>query len=90
MLDRAIASTRAHFEAAGRGIAIKAFDAYDLSEGEPTYAAVAAQIGVKEGDVRNYLFEVREHLRSALRAEIAETASSPQELEDEWNALFGA
>jgi len=40
--------------------------------------------------VQHYLADVRELVRDEIRKELAETASSPEELEEEWNAFFGS
>ena len=56
---------------------------------KPTYAALAEKLGLKETIVRNYLFEVRERLRGEIRAELAQTVSSAEQLEEEWGELFG-
>jgi RNA polymerase sigma-70 factor (ECF subfamily) len=82
---------REAFASSGRGNQWKAFEAYDLTAGEPpTYAELAARLDVKATDVRNWLFAVREAVRDAIRAELAETTSSESELDDEWRELFGA
>ena len=69
----------------------RSFEAYDLAGPEkPTYADVAARLGVKESDVRNHLFAVRERVRDAIRRELAELTRDPAELDEEWKALLGA
>jgi RNA polymerase sigma factor (sigma-70 family) len=69
----------------------KVFECYDLippSE-RPTYAELAQRFGIKATDVQNYLFTVREAVRSELRAEVGRTTSGEDSLRDEWNGLFG-
>ncbi len=88
VLERSIERTRQWFASAGREKQFQAFEAYDLGEGR-TYGEVAAQLGMTESDVRNYLFAVRERLRGEIRAELSQTVSAPGELEEEWRELFG-
>jgi RNA polymerase sigma-70 factor (ECF subfamily) len=84
----AVERVRGRF-AGPREIQFRAYEEYELAAERPTYAEVAARLGVKESDVRNYLFAVREDVRAELRKEIQETTSSEGELEEEWRELFG-
>lgn len=79
------------FRAGGQGIRFQVFQEYDGagSVGKPTYAELARRLGLKEGDVRDYLFAVREAIRSEIMAELSAMTTSPEDLEGEWNALFG-
>jgi len=92
VIQEALARTRARCEAEGKPLRFAAFEAYELaSPGErPTYAEVAERLGVKEGDVRNYLYAVRERLRAELRRGLLDTVSDPDQLRAEWGALFEA
>jgi RNA polymerase sigma-70 factor (ECF subfamily) len=55
----------------------------------PSYRELAARHGLKETDVENWLFWIREEIRRELRAGLARMTSGAQELEDEWTRLFG-
>lgn len=90
ILEHAIERTREWFASVNRARQFRAFEVYDLvnPDQRPTYADVAAELGVSESDVRNYLFAVRERLRTEIRAEVSQTVSDPKQLEEEWNALF--
>lgn len=55
-----------------------------------SYAAAAAELGVKEGAVRVALFRLRKRFRRLVRDEIAETVAGPAEIDDEIDALFAA
>jgi len=91
VLERALERTREWFASSGRSQQFRAFEEYDSGGGQerPTYAAVARRMGVGESDVRNYLFAVRERLRTEIRAELAQTVANPRELDEEWGTLFG-
>ncbi len=88
----AIERVRRRFDADGRADQFRLFEEYDLQAGteRPTYAALAERSGLKEGDVRNRLFAVREAVRAEIRTELAEVTAGERELEEEWNGLFGA
>lgn len=92
LVREAVERVRLRFEASGRGVQFKVFEAYDLSapgDEKVSYTNVARHFGLKEGDVRNHLFAVREAVRAEIRVGLAGTTSDERALEDEWNELFG-
>lgn len=91
VLERAVERARQWFASVNRSHQFRAFEEYDLkSPGErPTYLAVAQRLGGSESDVRNHLFAVRERLRAEIRAELSQTVTNLDELEEEWGELFG-
>jgi RNA polymerase sigma-70 factor (ECF subfamily) len=92
VVARALERVRERLKAEGRETQFQVFEAYDLAAppAAPSYDEVASRFGRSPGDVRNYLHAVRQLLRLEIRAELARTTSGPEELEDEWNALFGS
>lgn len=90
ILSRALERARQWFTSSGRVVQFRAFEEYDLAETDPgpTYSQVAAKLGIKETDVRNWLSDVRERLRTEIRMEISQTVADMGELEDEWKNLF--
>lgn len=91
LLKGAIERIRARWTAAGKAEQFRAFEEYDMkSDASVTYGEVAGRLGMKEHDVRNTLFKIRAEIRTEIRAELANTTSSVQELEEEWSDLFGA
>jgi RNA polymerase sigma factor (sigma-70 family) len=91
VLEHAIDRVRKRYETSNRATPFRVFEAYDLEpDGTSTYADLAARFNVKESDVRNWLFAIREELRGEIRAELSRTTADERELEEEWNALFGA
>lgn len=90
ILDAALAATRRHFADAEGRVRLRAFEEYDLApaDGRPTYGELAARLGVKETDVRNYLFAVRERLRAEVHTQLFETVADAAELQEEFSALF--
>ncbi|HXG63437.1 MAG TPA: hypothetical protein VNO22_18845 [Planctomycetota bacterium] len=87
---RALDRVRARFAQAP--LKLQIYEAYDLAPASrrPTYPALAERFRLAESDVRNFLFAVRQALRSEVRAELARTASDSAELEEEWNAFLGS
>jgi len=92
LIQNAVDRVRKHWLSDDRAARFKVFELYDLCppDQRPTYSEVAERTGVKESDVRNYLFAVREAIRSEIRSELSETTSGPEELTEEWNAFFGS
>src|SRR5262245_13609337 len=92
LIENAVEQIRKQWSSGDRAVKFRAFELYDLlpPDGRPTYSEVAAQLGIKENDVRNHLFAVREAIRSQIRQELSEMTSGPEELTEEWNAFFGS
>lgn len=91
VLRNASARVRERLESQGRGAQFQVFQEMDL-QGEadrPSYEELAGRLGMTATQVRNYLFVVREAVREEIRAELAETTQNDQELQEEWNLLFG-
>ncbi len=88
----ALGRVRERLLSRGREVLYRAYEEYELASSglRPTYAEVAEKIGVKESDVRNYLFEVREMIRAEIRAELTDTVTDEATLREEWNELFEA
>ena len=92
LIQNAVERVRKHWSSGDRAVKFRAFERYDLlpPDGRPTYSEIAGQLGIKESDVRNHLFAVREAIRSEIRQELSEMTSGPEELAEEWNAFFGS
>lgn len=88
----AIDRLRGRLQSEGRDTQFKIFEAHDLTESDPkpSYGELASTFGVKEGAIRDTLHTVRGLLREELRTEVARLTSNREELEEEWNALFGS
>lgn len=87
VVARAVERVRARYQSGRRIIPFLAFQEVHLSKAQktPTYAEVAKRLGVKEGDVRNWLHEVREAVREEVKAEFE---GDGDELPDEVAGLF--
>jgi len=87
----ALGRVRARLQSRGRELQFRVYEAYELiaPSDRPTYAELAQRFGVKEKDVDNHLLAVREEVRSEVRREIGRLTLDADDLEREWNALFG-
>jgi RNA polymerase sigma factor (sigma-70 family) len=93
ILAKAVERVRRKLVADGTGVKFSIFEAYYLNrngEAQPTYTSVAERLGVKEGEVKHFLSDVREDVRNELRAVLAQTVSRPDDFQEEWNAFFGS
>ncbi len=90
VLDQAVEDLRRELEGSGKAAHFRAFELYDLrpSAGAPTYAGVAAELGLKETDVTNYLSSCRRRLRQIVEARIRDTVSDDAGLAAELKRLF--
>ncbi len=91
VLDEATDRLLRSYELEGRPTYAEAFRSYALPEPateRPTYAALAARLGVSERDVGNYLTHARQRLREMVREVVAESVSTPEALESEFRELF--
>ncbi len=56
----------------------------------PSYAELAGRLGTSEGALKVAAHRLRRRYRDLLRAEIAQTVASPEEIDEEIRALFAA
>jgi len=61
-----------------------------LGKGAIPYAEAARELGMSEATVRVAVHRLRRRYRELLRAEIAQTLSEPEQVEEEMKALFEA
>ncbi|MDB5310080.1 MAG: polymerase sigma factor [Gemmataceae bacterium] len=90
LLDRALAELRGEYAGSGRA---KLFDALKecLAGGAETrYADLADQLGMTEGAVKVAVHRLRQRYRDRLRAVIADTVASPDDVDGEIRDLFAA
>jgi DNA-directed RNA polymerase specialized sigma24 family protein len=91
VLERVLAGLRGEFERAGQVDRFDACKPWLLGEKEDrSYAAVAEQLGLGEPGVRSIVHRMRRRFRELTRAEIAQTVTTPQEVDEEIQALFRA
>lgn len=92
LLDRGIERLRAELGAERKRVVFDVYRAYELvpEESRPTYAAIAARLGIKEHDVTNHLHAARLRLRRIVKEEVARYESGPDLCDLEYRELFGS
>ncbi len=89
LLEQVMARLRTEMAGAGK---LGHFEAlkFCLTGEKSGYAEVGARLGMSEGAVKVAVHRLRERYRALLRAEIAETVATEEEVEDELRALLTA
>ncbi len=91
LLDRTIAQLRIEHESAGK---LPLFDALKVfltgEAGAPPLRTIAEQLGMTEGAVKVAVHRLRQKYRDALRAEITQTVTAPEDVDDELRHLLAA
>jgi len=88
LLDRAFALLRAEFEIAGKLDLFDRLKVYVWGEKSAfPYAAIAEQLGMTEGAVKVAVHRLRQRYGELLRAEVAQTVTTPAEVNEELRYL---
>ena len=90
VVDESIRRVRTRREEKGDALAFRLYDAADLAPEGASYKDLAARHGLRESDVRDRLYAVREEIRGEVRRELARLTSDDQDLEKEWRGILGA
>ncbi len=91
LLEQVLERLHAEQAAAGKGAQFEHLqDCLMGSPDAPRYAALTDRLGLKEEAVRVAVSRLRRRYRELLREEIAQTVSSPGEIEEEIRHLFAA
>ncbi len=91
LLARVNARTRREFEAAGQTERFEALKRYLLQGYDPvSYADTAQRLGLSESAVKSAIYKLRQRYGVILRDEIAQTVTTPEEVEDEIRCLLSA
>jgi RNA polymerase sigma factor (sigma-70 family) len=89
----AIARLRERCAKSGRQLELTVFERYDLADVEhndrPTYAQVAADLGVPSTQVTNWLAAIRREFRNIVVETLRELCGSDEEFRSEARALLG-
>lgn len=90
LFDRAVASVRAEYEAAGHTVHLQLFDRYDIAPADDvSYARLATEFGLTPAQVTNYLAQVRRSFRTCALDALQSLTGSREEYRREARALFG-
>jgi RNA polymerase sigma factor (sigma-70 family) len=90
LLDHTMARLRQEFTAGGKEKEFAELKAcLTAGRGEISYTAIAAALGQSEGAARVAVHRLRKRFREVFREEIAQTVSSPEDIEAEVRYLMG-
>jgi len=91
LLERVFSRLKAEGVRSGRHSQFEGLKTY-LTGDQPqmSYAQTASDLGMSEGAVKVAVHRLRRHFRDLVRDEIAQTVSSPEEVEDELQHLWSA
>ena len=83
LLERVLARLRAEYATSGREELFDSLAGFLNYESEERYDELAARLNISVGALRMAILRVRKKYRALLRAEIAETVASPEEIDQE-------
>ncbi|MCC6784384.1 MAG: sigma-70 family RNA polymerase sigma factor [Planctomycetes bacterium] len=89
----AVEDLRGAAASAGRGAAFLAFERFDLADEpgqRPSYAALAADLGVPVTTITNWLHQQRKQFRAAVLARLRELCMTDAEFREEARAILGS
>lgn len=91
VLDQALSRLRAEFSTAGKEALFEELKGYLTGDRKAdSHAVVGERCGMSEGAVKVAVHRLRRRYRELLREEIAQTVSSPEEVDDEIRNLFAS
>ena len=91
LLGRVLERLENELAADGKGKLFAALKVFLIGEhGDISYAEVAGRVQMTEGALRVTVHRLRQRYRELLRAEIASTVASPDQVDDEIRSLFAA
>jgi DNA-directed RNA polymerase specialized sigma24 family protein len=91
MFMMAVTSLSEHYRRQHREVHFRLFERYDLEDPDtrPTYATLAAEFGLKNTDVTNYLAAARREFRKVVLEKIREITATESEFQSEARSLLG-
>lgn len=90
LLEQVLARLQREQADAGRGAVFEYFKIFLVAGGGPSYAELAARLGLSEGAVKVAVHRLRQRYRALLDDELANTVSSPADVEEERRHLLAA
>ena len=89
VLDRAWSRLHEEFNKAANSVLFERLkDRVAGEKNDPTYAQIAAELQRAEGTIKSDVHRMRERFRELVREEVANTVSSPEEVNEELRHLF--
>jgi RNA polymerase sigma-70 factor (ECF subfamily) len=90
LLDLVLSRLRGEFVRQGRERVFERLKDFLANVGDAPYRQAAADLGMTEAAVKMAVHRLRRQYRRLLRAQIAQTVASPEEIDDEIRHLFAA
>ena len=91
LLNQTLGQLRDEFVAAGNGVRFEDLKTFLTGEKQAaSYAELAAKLGTTEAALKMAVSRMKQRYGELLRAQIANTVSGPEEVDEELRALFGA
>lgn len=91
ILDQALARLESELRGAGRSRIYSALQGFLIGDRDgPAYAEVARRLGTSEAAVKMTVSRLRQRARELIRDQIAQTVSTPAEVDQEYAALIAA
>ncbi len=90
LLDQALKRLQEECIAGGKQRIFEQLKPLLMGEDKARYASVAADFGISESNLKVTVHRLRQRYRELIRAEIARTAGTPQEVDEELRDLFAA
>lgn len=88
VLDRSLATVGDEWASSGRGEVFARLKPFLIGGTDDAYRALAGTLGMTEGALRTAVHRLRRQFARALREQILETVSSPDEVDDEIRYLL--
>ena len=89
MFTLAVDAFRRHCDESGRAIHFQLFERYDLNEDAVSYASLAAEFGLEQATVNNYLAAARRDFRRIVLEKLREITVTDEEFRTEARSLLG-
>ena len=91
LLDQAMVRLRKEYESEAKGVDFEQLKSFlTVDRAEIGYGAIAARLGISEGAARVAVHRLRKRFREVFREQIAQTVSSPAEIDEEVAHLVAA
>jgi RNA polymerase sigma factor (sigma-70 family) len=91
VLNNAMTHLRTEFTEAGKQDLFESLKPYlPAGRGPASYQDVAAKLGMTEGAVKVAVHRLRDRYRQIVRAQVAQTVATPEQVEEEIRDLFAA
>jgi RNA polymerase sigma-70 factor (ECF subfamily) len=89
VLDAALHALEAEMKTAGKGRVFQRLQGFLVGDKSPgNYALAGSELGLSEAAIKMTVSRMRERCRELLRANIAQTVATPEEVDDEYRSLI--